>query len=64
MAAIASCACAADNELTPAEKSDGWLLLFDGKSTTGWKNNTDKPIAAKLEDGTINPRGRIRHCLR
>jgi hypothetical protein len=46
---------AADNELTPAEKADGWILLFDGKSTTGWKNNTDKPVAAKVEDGTINP---------
>ena len=48
---------AADNELTPAEKADGWLLLFDGQSTTGWKNNTDKPVAAKIEDGAVNPHG-------
>ena len=29
---------AADNVLTPKEKSDGWELLFDGNSTTGWHN--------------------------
>jgi hypothetical protein len=48
---------AADNELTPEEKAEGWNLLFDGKSTKGWKNNSDKPIAAKVVDGTINPHG-------
>jgi 3-keto-disaccharide hydrolase len=48
---------AADNELTPAEKADGWMLLFDGKSTTGWKNSNDKPVAAKIEDGAVNPHG-------
>src|SRR5262249_31485500 len=25
--------------------------------TSGWKNNTKKPIAAKVEDGTLNPHG-------
>lgn len=48
---------AADNELSPAEKAEGWQLLFDGKGTTGWKNNTDKPVAAKIEDGALNPHG-------
>jgi hypothetical protein len=28
--------CADANVLTPAERADGWQLLFDGKSTTGW----------------------------
>jgi hypothetical protein len=26
----------ADNTLTPQEKAEGWILLFDGKSLTGW----------------------------
>lgn len=29
---------AADNTLTDAEKAEGWKLLFDGTSTTGWVN--------------------------
>ena len=26
------------NTLSPAEKADGWRLLFDGKSFAGWHN--------------------------
>ena len=25
-----------DNVLTPQEKAQGWILLFDGKTLTGW----------------------------
>lgn len=28
---------AAPNSLTPAERAQGWRLLFDGKTTTGWR---------------------------
>jgi len=54
---IVASAFAADNELTPAEKADGWILLFDGKSAAGWKNNTEKPVTATIEDGALNPHG-------
>jgi hypothetical protein len=48
---------AADNELSDAERAEGWQLLFNGRDLTGWKNNTDKPVEAKLKDGTVNPYG-------
>ena len=25
------------NELTSAEKADGWVMLFDGKTSEGWR---------------------------
>jgi hypothetical protein len=33
-------AAAADNELTPAEKAEGFKLLFNGKDLTGWSRNS------------------------
>jgi hypothetical protein len=41
--------------LTPAEKRDGWLLLFDGKSLAGWKTNTGAASRRPVEEGTLNP---------
>ena len=35
--------------LTPKEVEDGWLLLFDGKTTFGWKIDGE----AKVVDGTL-----------
>jgi 3-keto-disaccharide hydrolase len=46
---------AADNQLSDAEKDAGWLLLFNGKDLTGWRCNNDKPIATKIEDGSLVP---------
>ena len=47
---------AADNTLTPAERRDGWKLLFDGHSLEGWMWSMDaKPPAPcwKAENGTL-----------
>ena len=50
---VAGAARAADepkpNTLTPKEAADGWLLLFDGETTFGWKIEGD----AKVEDGAL-----------
>jgi len=47
----------APNTLTPAEKAGGWRLLFDGKTTNGWKGfKTDAPDSGwTVKDGTLGP---------
>ena len=56
MFALGSTARAADNELTPAEKAAGWTLLFDGRTTDGWLDSKEQPVAAThVKDGTLNP---------
>jgi hypothetical protein len=55
---VASPLFAADNVLTPEEKSEGWQLLFNGKNLHGWKNNDGKPLKADaVQNGTINTHG-------
>ena len=49
---------AADNTLTEGEKADGWKLLFDGTSTTGWVNRGKGVLETtlvnwKAENGTL-----------
>lgn len=47
------------NTLTDAEKSQGWVLLFDGSTTTGWRGlGTDffPKDRWRVEDGCL-------HCL-
>ncbi len=44
------------NSLTDAEKLQGWQLLFDGSTSTGWEGFQDTPFPASswaIEDGTI-----------
>lgn len=45
----------AENSLTPAEASNGWKLLFDGKSTTGWRNYNKTTIGTGwiVENGAL-----------
>lgn len=47
---------AAPNQLTDAEKAAGWKLLFDGKTTTGWKGFKKESFPAHrwaVEDGSL-----------
>jgi hypothetical protein len=37
------------NNLSDAEKEQGFELLFDGKTTNGWKSA--KPVNFQLRDG-------------
>ena len=43
------------NKLTNKEKKDGWVLLFNGKDFTGWRqcNGTEMPKNWIIEDGTM-----------
>jgi hypothetical protein len=44
------------NQLTPAEKAAGWRLLFDGKTTAGWRNFKKKTFPEKgwvVEEGVL-----------
>lgn len=43
---------AADNELTPQQKAEGWQRLFDGKTLDGWSVKSGF-ATYKVEDGTI-----------
>jgi hypothetical protein len=49
-----------ENQLTPEEKAAGWQLLFDGKTTTGWrifkdrKNNTWEVVDGTLHCKALN----------
>lgn len=46
---------AMNNTLTEAEKTEGWQLLFDGVSTSGWHKYGNSPVGAswKVADGTL-----------
>ena len=46
---------AADNELSPQERADGWQLLFDGRTLTGWQTSSEKPSQRPVDQGAINP---------
>src|SRR5258705_2265896 len=45
----------APNTLTDAEKAAGWKLLFDGKTTNGWRNYKKSDIAPgwKVENSAL-----------
>jgi hypothetical protein len=43
------------NELTDKEKKEGWILLFDGKTSDGWRGfkMDEMPSGWKVEDGCL-----------
>ncbi len=46
---------AAPNTLTEKEKEEGWVLLFDGETTDGWRKFNEEGIGSawKVADGTL-----------
>ena len=46
------------NTLTPSEKAAGWKLLFDGKTTTGWRGFRREKFP---EEGWVIADGAIKH---
>jgi hypothetical protein len=52
---------AAENQLTPAEKSAGWQLLFDGTSLNGWRPYAKKPLGGwEVVDGTLHAIAKVK----
>lgn len=56
--ALTAPAFCADNELSDEEKTAGWRLLFDGKSTTGWRGIGKAEFPAK---GWVVAEGVLKH---
>src|SRR5947209_3719038 len=42
------------NTLTPKEIADGWILLFDGETTFGWKLDPSGKGQMKVSDGVLS----------
>ena len=44
-----------ENQLSDKEKSDGWQLLFDGKTTKGWHKYPNEPVGSawQVKDGVL-----------
>lgn len=50
---------AAENSLTLGEKQAGWILLFDGQDTSGWRGTASESFPSrcwKVEDGCLRTR--------
>ena len=58
LGAAASCA-PCHNTLTKKEAAEGWVLLFDGQTTNGWRNfnSDDTNLAWHVVDGCLQANG-------
>ena len=56
LAIVFSCNLQAQNTLTEEEKADGFVLLFDGKTTDGWRGYQKDYVPERwiVEDGTLH----------
>lgn len=56
LSALSALVAQVPNTLTPAERGAGWVLLFDGHSTNGWRGFRDPKFPATgwtVEEGAI-----------
>lgn len=55
LAAACHAPAAAPNSLSAAERADGWRLLFDGRTTAGWRTYKERePLPGwQVEDGAL-----------
>lgn len=54
LASLLICACLLPaQQLTDAEKADGFVPLFDGKTFEGWKTTDSTPKSWKIENGLL-----------
>lgn len=44
-----------DNALSPREREEGWILLFDGETLNGWMTSSELPSKTPVDQGCINP---------
>src|ERR1035438_2161816 len=62
-AMLAGALAAQENQLTDAEKSVGWKLLFNGRDMSGWVDPRQKTPAGDawtLEDGCLKARSKAK----
>jgi hypothetical protein len=59
LASSGQAAATTDNTLTAAEQAEGWKLLFDGKTTTGWHayQKKDTPAGWTIVNGELTRTG-------
>lgn len=57
---ISLTSCSGHNRLSRAETEAGWMLMFDGETTEGWRgyNSTGFPDGWSVQDGTLYCSGR------